>query len=180
MKRLVLTFVKRPLVFLLVLCQAGFTVFFLVDILSSVVGFRTRPLSWETREILEIGASLSLIFGMGLGLWHLLAVGRDLRETNKKLQVASSEFFELVEEEFKAWGLSPAEHELGIYLLKGFSHAEIGEMTGKAPGTIKTQSNALFRKSGLANRTQLVSYFIEVLLSEPLLSEATSDHISEG
>ena len=174
MLKLISTFAQRPLVFMLVVCQIGFTIFFLTDILSSIIGIRTQPLSWETREILEIGAAISLLFGMGLGLYDLLQVGRDLRQTNEKLRVASSEFYALVNSEFSGWGLTPAEQELGILLLKGFSNAEIGSMTGKAPGTIKAQCNALFKKSGLANRTQLAGHFIEVLMAEPLMEQKPS------
>ena len=100
MLKLISTFAQRPLVFMLVICQIGFTIFFLTDILSSIIGIRTQPLSWETREILEIGAAISLLFGMVLGLYHLLQVGRDLRQTNEKLRVASAEFYELVNSEF--------------------------------------------------------------------------------
>ena len=35
--------------------------FFVSDILSSMIGFQTAPISWEMRELLEIGAAFGLI-----------------------------------------------------------------------------------------------------------------------
>ena len=49
------------------LIQAVCAFFFVSDILSSVVGFRSTPISWEMREALEIGAAIGLILGVVVG-----------------------------------------------------------------------------------------------------------------
>jgi DNA-binding NarL/FixJ family response regulator len=73
-----------------------------------------------------------------------------------------------VQEEFDEWALSPAEKDIALFMLKGLNNVEIAEVTGKRQGTIKAQCNAVFRKSELSNRAQLASYFIEILMQEPL------------
>jgi hypothetical protein len=41
--------------------------FFVSDILASMLGIQTTPLSWEMRELMEIGASLGLVLGVVVG-----------------------------------------------------------------------------------------------------------------
>ena len=49
------------------LVQALCAIFFVSDILTSVLGIQTTPLSWELRELMEIGASLGLVLGVVVG-----------------------------------------------------------------------------------------------------------------
>jgi DNA-binding CsgD family transcriptional regulator len=152
----------------LVLVQLVFSLLFLYDLLSSIFQFRTAPLSWEAHEALEAAGAFGLVLGFVLGLLVLRNLRRELAQVQSRLRVASDGFSQLVEEEFSRWTLSPAESEIALFMLKGLNNAEIAEVTGKKPGTIKAQCNAIFRKSGLANRNQLSSYFIEILMQEPL------------
>ena len=46
----------------------------------------------------------------------------------------------------------------------------IAELRGSAEGTIKTHLNAIYRKSGVSGRAQLVSVLVEDLLHAPLLT----------
>ena len=50
------------------------------------------------------------------------------------------------------------------------SIAEIAALRETKDGTIKAQSNAIYRKSGVAGRAQLVSLFIEELMAEDITS----------
>ncbi|MCA0873734.1 hypothetical protein LCL97_23120 [Seohaeicola saemankumensis] len=58
------------LVWVLVAIQAGCGAYFLWEILAAILGLPTLPLRWQTRELVEIGASLGLVLGavMGIGL----------------------------------------------------------------------------------------------------------------
>lgn len=153
--------------------QILLTGLYLYELLSSHLSLRSGPLSWEMRELLELAAALGLLLGLSLGIVALQRTRQNLAELESRMRVASSAFYDLVEDEFKTWGLSPREHEIGLFMLKGLSNAEICDVTGKAEGTIKAQSNSLFRKAGLANRTQLLGYFVEVLMQEPLMGQQT-------
>jgi DNA-binding CsgD family transcriptional regulator len=148
--------------------QAFFSVLFLYDLLQSLFRFRTEPLSWETHEALELAGVLGLVLGFVLGIIALRRLRREFSDVNSKLRVASQGFFDLVQDEFTSWQLSPSERDIAMYILKGLSNAEIAEVTGKKQGTIKAQCNAVFRKTGLSNRSQFTSYFIEILMQEPL------------
>lgn len=136
--------------------------------LQSLVRFRTEPLSWEVHEALELAGVLGLLLGFVLGVMALRRLRKEVSDVNSKLRVASHGFFDLVQDEFTRWQLSPSERDIAMFILKGMSNTEIADITGKKQGTIKAQCNAVFRKTGLANRSQLTSYFIEILMQEPL------------
>jgi len=84
------------------------------------------------------------------------------------LSAASGALHDLMQAYFSQWGLTAAEADVAGFTIKGYSIAEIGTMRQSAEGTVKSQLNAIYRKSGLAGRGQLVSLLIEDLLSGPL------------
>jgi DNA-binding CsgD family transcriptional regulator len=67
-------------------------------------------------------------------------------------------------EQFDRWAYTPAESEIGLLLMKGFSHAEIAALRGTSERTVREQSRAIYRKSGLAGRAELSAFFLEDLL----------------
>lgn len=152
----------------LVAVQAFFSLLFLYDLLQSLFSLRAEPLSWEMHEALELAGVLGLLLGFLLGIMVLRKVRQEVNDVSSRLRVASQGFFDLVQDEFTRWQLSPSERDIAMYILKGMSNAEIADMTGKKQGTIKAQCNAVFRKTGLSNRSQFTSYFIEILMQEPL------------
>ncbi len=71
---------------------------------------------------------------------------------------------EAIDHQFARWNLSPAEREVGLLLLKGFSHKEIAGIRATSETTIRQQALAIYRKSGLGNRAELSAFFLEDLL----------------
>jgi DNA-binding CsgD family transcriptional regulator len=71
---------------------------------------------------------------------------------------------EAIDNQFTRWGLSPAEREVGILLLKGLSHKDIAQVRSTSETTIRQQALALYRKSGLRSRAELSAFFLEDLL----------------
>jgi len=85
-----------------------------------------------------------------------------------KARVASGEFMALLEDHFQVWGLTPAERDVALFSIKGFSTIEIAEFRNSSEGTIKAQTNAIYRKAGVSGRPQLLSLFIDDLMGEGL------------
>ncbi len=56
------------------------------------------------------------------------------------------------------WGLSQAETDVALFVAKGFSNSEIADMRGCAIATVKSQLGAIYQKSGLETRYQLMSF----------------------
>ena len=72
-----------------------------------------------------------------------------------------------IQRQFAAWGCTRAEQEVGLLLLKGFSHKEIARFRGASEATIRQQATALYQKAGLSGRAALSAYFLEELLQPP-------------
>lgn len=158
---------RRPVILVILLLQATVTVFFVSDIVLALVGLRTEPLQWRTRELLELGAAVGLVLGTVLGS---AALGRALQRTRAaeaRLRAASGAFMDLLEERFASWGLTPAERDVALFAIKGMSTAEIARLRGTSEGTVKAQTAAIYRKARVTGRPQLLSVFIDDLMTGP-------------
>ena len=136
---------------------------FLWDIGSSILGLPTPVLSWQMREAIEIAAATGLILGSALGLRLAITAYRQAQRSEASLRVARGAVAEVIEEQFAAWQLTPAEREIAWLTVKGLSYAEIASVLNRSEGTIKSLSNAIFKKAGVSGRTQLIASFIEEL-----------------
>lgn len=73
-----------------------------------------------------------------------------------------------VAKQFDGWGLSPAERETALMLLKGFSHKRIASLSGRSERTVRQHAVAVYEKSGLAGRAELSGFFLgDLLLPDP-------------
>jgi DNA-binding CsgD family transcriptional regulator len=71
---------------------------------------------------------------------------------------------EAMADQFAAWGLTGAEREIALMLLKGYSHKRIAKLTGRSERTVRQHAVSVYRKSGLAGRSELSAFFLEGLL----------------
>lgn len=71
---------------------------------------------------------------------------------------------EEIDKQFGEWQLTQAEAEVGLLMLKGFSHREIAGLRGTTEATVRHQARAAYQKSGLPGRTAFCAYFLEDLL----------------
>ncbi|MBK6468142.1 MAG: helix-turn-helix transcriptional regulator [Paracoccaceae bacterium] len=157
--------------------QLACALFFVGDILASVFGLPIGPMPWELRELLEVGAAFGLIIGVGLGGLALRRALRDRHRAEESLRRASGAFADLMEERFGEWGLTMAERDVALFAIKGMSTAEIAGLRKTSEGTVKAQTNAIYRKAEVSGRPQLLSLFIEDLMRDdgtirPGLAEA--------
>lgn len=159
--------IKRfaPVFAVFVLQFAGASLF-LINILSSLIGWRFEPVSWALYELIEILAALGLLIGVvvsGSLVWNALKA-RDKAEEH--LRLASTAFADLVAERFAEWGLSPAEKDVALFAIKGMSTADVANLRKTSEGTVKAQTNAIYRKAGVSGRGQLQALFIEDLMGD--------------
>jgi DNA-binding CsgD family transcriptional regulator len=157
----------RAALFAVVAVQVVCALFFVWEVVASVLGVRREPLSWQVRELMELGAALGLLLGVGFGAAMLARALRRNRVMEGKLRQVSGAFAELLDERFGEWGLTPSERDVAWFTIKGLSIAEIARVRQTSEGTVKAQSNAIYRKAGVSGRTQLLSVMIEDLMDEP-------------
>lgn len=143
-----------------IICAA----FFVSGILASVLGLPFGPLSWQVHELIELGAALGLLLGVGLGALALRQSRNRTRKAEDALRAASGAFMEMLEDHFDQWALTPAERDVALFSIKGLSTAEIARLRDVSEGTIKAQTAAIYRKAGVSGRPQLLGVFIDELI----------------
>ena len=139
--------------------------FFAWDTVFGVLGLRTEPLDWHVHELIELGAALGLMIGVITGRLVLLYAHQRNQRLAESVRAASSAFADVVEERFRDWSLTPAERDVAWFALKGLVIADIARLRDTSEGTVKAQCNAIYRKAGVSGRAQLLSLFVEELLS---------------
>jgi len=159
---------KEVAVAALMLVQAACAAFFLFDVLDdyleAAAGVWARP-----HFVIELAANLSLVAAILFEGAYLLQLLRRQARADRALSVASGTLHEVMDTYFEDWGLTPSEADVARFTIKGFSIAEIASFRGSAEGTVKTHLNAIYRKSGMQGRSQLVNLLIEELLGAPIL-----------
>ncbi len=126
----------------------------------------------------ELGLIL-LCLGTAVFLWRLgFEAQRSLQRTRDTLARHESELAQWrgraerflqglgaeIDRQMREWGLSPAEREVALLLLKGFSSKEIAVHLGKSERTVRQQCSDVYKRSGLGGRAELSAFFLEDLL----------------
>jgi DNA-binding CsgD family transcriptional regulator len=165
--------VKRNwFVIVLFVVQAFCALFFVSDIVFSVLGVYPVPLNWNTREVIEIGAAIGLVLGLVFGALALRRSLRELRQAEARLHRASSAFMDMLNERFAEWRLTPAERDVALFAIKGMSLQDIAQLRATSEGTVKAQTNAIYRKAGVSGRSQLLSLFIDDMMAGGAVDDA--------
>lgn len=150
--------------------QAICTAFFVFDSLSDAFGFASS-LAREA-QLFEYAMTVALVGGVVLTALSLRDVMARQARLEHQIDVASGAFEEVLQTHFEDWNLTPAERDVARLLIKGVSVAELAALRGSAEGTIKAHSAAVYRKARVSGRLQLLSLFVEELMSDPVISAA--------
>ena len=65
-----------------------------------------------------------------------------------------------VSQQFSDWGLTGAEREVALLLLKGQAHKEIAAATGRSERTVRQHAIAAYQKAGVGGRAELAAFFL--------------------
>lgn len=149
-------------------------IFLLWDIAGSVLGITSSPIAWVYYELAQIGAVIGLILGVVVSGVMMLRSVRRQRVAEESLRLASGAFMDVLSERFADWELTPAERDVALFLIKGLSTSDIAALRQTSEGTVKAQTNAIYRKADVSGRPQLLSLFIEDLMGNALPGVAAS------
>lgn len=95
-------------------------------------------------------------------LWrHLEHQHTKLSKAERLVAHSTTEYGRIINQYFTDWKLTASEAQVAIYVMKGFSNAEIAGLRGTSEATIKSQLNSIFRKSGASSRQNLVCFIFE-------------------
>lgn len=157
---------NRYLIAVVLGVQVLCAVFFASQILAAIVDLPFGPIDWALYELIEIGAAVGLLIGIIMGAIVLRSAWARTARAESALRLASGAFMEVLEERFAEWGLTPAERDVALFAIKGMSTAEIAALRETSEGTVKAQTNAIYRKAGVSGRPQLLSLFIDDLMAD--------------
>ena len=144
-------------VFLLI--QTLGTVFFVGDVIGDL---HADPISGHF--IFEAVVTAALVIGIVFGAHALRRTIELLRAQEQALAVARGALSDVIDRQFQAWALTPAERDVGFLALKGLDVAEIADLRGAAQGTVRAQLTRIYSKAGVSGRAQFAAFFVEDLL----------------
>ena len=78
--------------------------------------------------------------------------------------LAARAMSDIIDALFDEWRLTPSERDVANFLVKGLSISDIAAARGSAEGTVKSQLNAIYRKSGSQNRGELLAQIIDCVM----------------
>ena len=157
----------RALILIMLGIQVMAAALFLFNLLIPILGI-PLILDWSVHEAIELVAAISLLAGVVMTVLLLRRMQRRAEHLESQLRAASGAFLELLEEKFDHWSLTPAERDVALFSIKGVSTQEIAALRNTSEGTVKAQTNAIYRKAGVSGRPQLLSLFIDDLMDGPL------------
>jgi len=96
-----------------------------------------------------------------------VALERERDEWRERSRGAVQGLATVIDQQFDAWRLSPAEREIALLILKGLSHKEIAEVRKCSEKTVRQQAASLYGKAGLSGKGHLAAFFLEDLILPP-------------
>jgi DNA-binding CsgD family transcriptional regulator len=85
-----------------------------------------------------------------------------------------------MDKQFEDWGMTAAEREVGLLILKGLSHKEIAVLRATTDATVRQQAQAIYRKAGLPGKTAFSAYFLEDLFASDGVMNGGGPNASPG
>ena len=70
-----------------------------------------------------------------------------------------------MDKQFLDWGMTGAEREVGLLILKGLTHQEVAALRATTEATVRQQAQSIYRKADLPGKTAFSAYFLEDLFS---------------
>ena len=155
-----------------------------VALLSIIVGgtidlLMDQPQDWLSFhvifETLMIAGALVMATTLWLGWWKSAqsvdALRRSLAERSverdawrSSAEHALEGLSRALDRQFDVWGLTRAEREIALLLLKGHSHKAIAKHTERSAQTVRQHAAMVYKKAGLTGRAELAAFFLEDLM----------------
>lgn len=119
------------------------------------------PKSWLSFhvvfELVMIAGGLVMTTALWLGWW------RARQEALQLQRLMAEEGGSKIERQFAEWQLTPAEKEVAVMLLQGYSHKRIAAVTGRSERTVRQHAVAVYHKAGTTSRAELAAFFLDSL-----------------
>lgn len=141
--------------------------FFVFDFVREILGI-PEEISGVDLEYLEFFVVLVIVISMVITGRQVLRLRDKSALLEDKLKLASRAFGDILAQNFQQWALTASERDVALLAIKGFGISQIAHMRQTKDGTIKAQLNQIYKKAGVTGRPQLISHFVEELMSDEL------------
>jgi len=129
-------------------------------------GIETFALVLCLAGVIGTGFTLKNAVGRAHNLQKDLEGARaDLERSREQARELMGGLGGVIDQQFERWGLSAAQREVALLVLKGFSYKEIADLRETTERTVRNQAQAIYRKGGISNRAEMAAFFIEDLLA---------------
>ncbi|MEX0891922.1 MAG: helix-turn-helix transcriptional regulator [Gemmatimonadota bacterium] len=126
-------------------------------------------------EAMMITGALLIATTLWLGWWRSVHSVRQLRLSLERqaaerdawrasAQHALQGFGQAIDRQFDVWELTPAEREVALQLLKGYSHKAIARRTDRGDQTVRQHATSVYRKASVRGRAELAAFFLDDLM----------------
>lgn len=138
-----------------------------------------EPDRWLSLHVILEVAIVSVSLGFAVYLWRgWWRAERSLGEMRERLASKQAErdvwresaraalegLGQAIDRQFATWDLTPAEREVALLVLKGYSHKHIARLTDRSDRTVRQHAGSVYRKAGLSGRAELAAFFLEDLI----------------
>lgn len=138
-----------------------------------------QPQTWLSFHVifesLMITGALLMATTLWLGWWRSVQSVRELRRSLQDRQAERDAWREsahhilhglgrAIDRQFDTWELTPAERQIALLLLKGYSHKAIARRTQRSDQTVRQHAASIYRKAAVAGRAELSAFFLEDLM----------------
>lgn len=111
--------------------------------------------------VFEITAVAALTFGLIDSVKYTRSLKERAERQSQSLYHLKQDFDSLVTAKFSTWGLTPAERDVALLLLRGLPSDKIADLRKVTLGTIKVQAHSVLQKAGVSSRVELMSLFMD-------------------
>lgn len=146
----------------IILLQALCAMFFIGDVIYDLGQGNHLD---DVHLILEGIAAIALIAGVIYLMRELRDLLNQMAAMEFGIRAARGEMANLIDTFFDEWQLTKSEREIALLILKGIDNDSIAKMRGTAQGTVRAQCTQIYAKADVDGRAQLLSIFMEELLS---------------
>jgi DNA-binding CsgD family transcriptional regulator len=157
------------------LAVAAFAALLGLEAATEENGLSATELVLEVTELLlTIGAAVGValvVVRMNVQHEERITLMRDLATARaegeswrKRVQAHLDGVGLAIERQLEEWDLTPAEREVALFMLKGFSHKEIATLRKTSEATVRQQARSVYDKSGMNGRAAFCAFFLEDLL----------------
>lgn len=113
----------------------------------------------------ERGTRLALAAALVRSEAERARLGEQAARWRSEARSALDGLSQAIDLQFERWGLTAAEREVALLLLKGLSHKEAADVRGTSERTVRQQALTVYKKAEVSGRAELSAFFLEDLMS---------------